>query len=605
MNIDSWGPTEDFFIGSESEQLHKIYLWARARFAAPWAVFGATLLRVAASTGPEVQLPGIIGGPASLNMLAAFVSPSGGGKGISDKVSRLAWPTPIVERPIGSGEGIAALFAPPKKEGAERVTRAIINVTEIDTLAGIASRQGSILLAQLKAMAMGELLGQSNASDATTRVVQPHTYRCCLSVGAQPGHTSVIFNDATGGTPQRFLWFSTIDPDMPPDYVKDPGPLDTALPGWARLSTGTVEIKYGPSEITTAIIGAHLARQRGDADALDGHAMLTRCKVAATLAILHHRSVVSELDWQLSGEVMAVSDRTRDWIVSEARRAARAKVRARALDRAAGEEFYDASRLATVRRSIIRMLDRDGEQAGGDLRRRLGKREKRELYDQAISLLEAEGLVLARPGEHSSVRYRLGSPVTNEVTPQRTSSEGVTTGVTRDHPATVTDIDSRRSRDDVPPKLTAREWFANHIAEMQAAGHATATSFAVLKAGEAAGFTRNNLSQAAQAHPDVKTIDRKGGFATWSIEPGKDIGDYLSAPQWLDRWLDEQTTDTVSPDDAKAAGEAAGHPWHSVRRAAGISPRIESLPAHGDSKTDRVWHIRRPTSQTGSEENSA
>ena len=234
--------TNEFF--DSTPELRTIYQWARARFAAPWAVFGAVLLRVAASTGPEVQLPGIIGDRASLNLLAAFVSPSGGGKGISDKVARLAWPSPIIERPIGSGEGIAALFAQPKKEGAERITRAIINVSEIDTLAGIASRQGSILLAQLKAMAMGELLGQSNASEATSRVVQPHTYRCCLSVGAQPGHTSVVFNDTTGGTPQRFLWFPTIDPDMPDPDQADPEPLNTNLPTWARLSSDVVEVDY-------------------------------------------------------------------------------------------------------------------------------------------------------------------------------------------------------------------------------------------------------------------------------------------------------------------------------------------------------------------------
>ncbi len=107
---------DDFF--DATPELATIRQWAHARFAAKWAVFLAVLLRVHASTSPPgVQLPpGVIGGPASLNLIGAFVSPpSGGGKGISDKVARLAWPAPIIERPIGSGEGIAALFAPPKK----------------------------------------------------------------------------------------------------------------------------------------------------------------------------------------------------------------------------------------------------------------------------------------------------------------------------------------------------------------------------------------------------------------------------------------------------------------------------------------------------------
>ncbi|MCV7214710.1 hypothetical protein H7J51_05350 [Mycobacterium crocinum] len=579
---------DDFF--DATPELATIRQWAHARFAAKWAVFLAVLLRVHASTSPGVQLPGVIGGPASLNLIGAFVSPSGGGKGISDKVARLAWPAPIIERPIGSGEGIAALFAPPKKEGAERITQAIINVSEIDSLAGIASRQGSILLAQLKAAVMGELIGQSNASEATTRIVLPHSYRMCMSIGAQPGHCDVIFNDTTGGTPQRVLWVPTTDPNMPSDPPADPAPLNIALPAWSR-TTDTVEITYGPSTIRQQIIGAHLARQRGEADALDGHRMLTKCKVAAGLALMHHRSVISDLDWQLSEAVMAVSDTTREWILEEARKTARAKVRDRAMARAAGEEFYDSSRLETVKRSLLRMLERDGEQAGGDLRRRLGKREKRELFDQAIDLLENSGLVASVPGPHNSVRYRIGSPVTTGVTPQKTRSDGVTTEVTRDQSASVTDLDTRRSAENDVQKLSCQQWFNQYIAELQASGHTTVTSFAAVEAGIAAGYRKGNVRAAMSNHPDVHTIDRKGGCATWSIEPGKRPPTYQSAASWLDEFIDRQTTATINPEEAKAAGMAAGHPWHSVRRAAGISPRIESVPAVGDARNNRFWRI--------------
>ena len=59
--------------------------------------------------------------------------------GISDKVARAAWPADITERPIGSGEGIAALFKEPKNP-EDRITRAILHVPEIDTLAGMAKR---------------------------------------------------------------------------------------------------------------------------------------------------------------------------------------------------------------------------------------------------------------------------------------------------------------------------------------------------------------------------------------------------------------------------------------------------------------------------------
>lgn len=501
--------SNDGFFDTTTE-LQTIRAWARARYAAPWAVFGAVLLRVAASVGPHVQLPGLIGGRASLNMLCAFVSASGGGKGISDKVARLAWPAPIIERPIGSGEGIAATFLPPKKEGVEPITAAIFSVPEIDTLTGIATRQGSILLAQLKSMAMGELLGQSNASDATTRIIPAHTYRCCLSVGAQPGHCDVIFNDASGGTPQRFLWFPTTDPDMPADRASDPDPLNTSLPLWKPDTDGIVEIGYGPEEIAHTVIQAHLARQRGQSGALDGHALLTRCKVAAVIALMHRRSVVSELDWQLSEAVMEMSNGTRDWIVTEARKAEREKIRSRAVARAAGEDFYDASRLETVRHSILRMLERDGEHSGGDLRRRLGKREKRELFDQAIALLENAGLVTSMSGEHNSVRYRIGSPVTNEVTPQSPSSDGVTRAVTRDHPATVTDLDTRRSHESEAERMPCPKWMTQYLEQLRVEGKDTVGELCCVR-GWHGRWVREGQPQTDRGEPPRRTHHRPTG----------------------------------------------------------------------------------------------
>lgn len=590
--------TDEFF--DSTEELRGIYRWARARYAAPWAVFGATLLRVAASTGPEVQLPGIIGGRASLNMMAAFVSPSGGGKGISDKVSRLAWPTPIIERPIGSGEGIAALFAPPKKEGAERITRAIINVSEIDTLAGIASRQGSILLAQLKAMAMGELLGQANASEATSRVVQPHTYRCCLSVGAQPGHTSVLFNDTTGGTPQRFLWFPTIDPDMPDSDGVDPEPLNSNLPLWARMSNEVVEIQYGPEEIRRTIIDSHKARQRGENDALDGHAVLTRCKVAAVLAIMHHRSVVSEADWQLSEIVMAVSDQTRDWVVTEARRAVRDRVRARALDRAVGEEFVDQRRLDVVKRRVLKVLE-DGRVSRGDLRARMGKKEYRELLESAVAELASHGVVCRREAPQGGVHYELNREFSPELqfSPDNPSSGVLNREFSPEPVANVTDLDSRRSHESGRPKVSTAKWLAQHLAGLRSQGIETVKAFAVYRAGEAQGYNRSTIASVASSNPDVVVIDLSDGVSTWSITGEHPA--YETAAEWIERYLSRLPDDVTEVDQTafRHAAAAAGYSWDAARHAAIRSGRIDSRPAHGDAKAERVWRITTPIRTEG------
>jgi hypothetical protein len=286
---------------------------------------------------------------------------------------------------------------------------------------------------------------------------------------------------------------------------------------------------------------------------------------------------------------MAMSNTTRDWIVEQARRAEREKARSRAVARAAGEDFYDASRLETVKRSIIRMLERDDELAEGELRRRLGRKEKRELFDQAIALLAAEQIVSSREGEYNGRTFIYWSCVTAPVTHENSSSTVVTTRVTHDQPATVTDLDSRRSHDSAPEKLTCQQWFNNWITNLQNQGYTTTTSLAATDAGMAAGYSKGNIRQAASAHPHVHSLGRAGGTAQWSITPDGPARAPKPAPEWLDEWLDAQTGRTVLPSDARQAGLLAGHPWENVRKAAGQSPRIRSVPAHGESRNDRIW----------------
>ncbi|MBY6367087.1 hypothetical protein [Rhodococcoides corynebacterioides] len=582
--------TDDEFF-TATDQLRTIRDWAHARYAAAWAVFGAVLLRVAATTGPDVQLPGVIGGRASLNLLAAFVAPSGGGKGISDKVARLAWPVPIIERPIGSGEGIAATFVPPKKEGVEPVTRAIISVPEVDTLAGIASRQGSILLAQLKSAAMGEQLGQSNSSEATTRIVPAHTYRLCLSVGAQPTHTGVLFDDTTGGTPQRFLWFPTTDPNMPADVRPDPDPLDTRLPMWGPDQHGVVEVVYGPQEIPRTIIDAHIARQRGQDDALDGHAMLTRCKVASTLAILHHRIVVSDLDWELSGAVMKLSNRTREWVVGESKKAARAKVRERAISRAVGEEFIDDRRGEVVRRRVLTVLG-SGPCSRSDARRQMGKKEYREIFDSVVPALIADGLIVARSTDRGE-RLEISDEFTGEpeFTPQNTRSDG------ENHSSPVNSNESNHAMPDTsstasprtlhavsdtptaPRPGTAREWVDSRASELLAKGIDTVESTDIYSAGTEAGYQIDALRQAVRKSPLISVSARRGSVTVWTLGTGSG-NTIVTCESWLSGWLRDQEHPWVKAADAYAAGLEAGYGRDAVKSAAqtlGVRKRGQSI----------------------------
>lgn len=573
---------------SATDQLKLIHQWARASYVAPWALLVAVLLRVIASTGPRVMLPGPPA-PASLNMGVVLVGRSGAGKGVTDKLSRVVWPAEIHEEGLGSGQGIAELFKE-TKDPEDRIDRALITVSEIDHLAALNAGQGNNTRAAIKAALTGDRLGSKGASQATTRAVPADSYRLCISISGQHGHCGVLLDDVTGGTPQRPVWMAVSDPDMPqelgptPDHV-----LDTNLPKWA-LSGEQVLIQYGPPEIREYINEGLWASGRGAVDALDGHRTLTRLKVASALAILDHRSVIDETDWRLSEIIMAKSDATRQSVIEYDRQAARAKVRERAVARVAGEDFYDASRLETVKRSILRMLERDGEQSGADLRRRLGRKEKRELFDQAIGLLEGDGLVSPVPGLQKGVRYRLGGHRDHSGHPSNQQvNEGDHVGH-RDRPASVTDLDTRRSHETKRPEEPCTKWLRSHLRTVDEPNTST---FALQAAAKRHGYTEKELAVAISTTGLLTKIDRQGHNRIYKItEP--DAG-YPSATAWVHSYVDALPANTGIIDQAAfyAAADDAEIPRDTARKLLVRSGRIESLPAHGQARNERIWKIKR------------
>lgn len=592
-------PVTEATFFDQTTQLRKILAWARVRRVAPWALILAVLVRVSARIPPDVRLRGLIGGQASLNVFAAFVSGSGGGKGASDRVSRLAYPADIAIRIPSSGEGIAELFTLRGKESEdnERLRSVILSVGEIDALTGQADRRGSVLLATLKSAWMGEPLGQANATKALSRYVAEHDYRLCMSVGVQFGHGAVLLGDASGGTPQRFVWIPTQDPSMPRGGGPDPEPLDTALPLWEHDSNGVCEIEYGIPEIETLVIDSHLARQRGEGDALDGHSLLSRCKIAAIIAALHQRRIVTQLDWELSGVVMQVSDRTRQSLIDYDRQAARAKLRERAISRVTFDEVIDERHGTTVRNRILRLLA-NGPMARGELRRAMGKQHYREAFDAVLPHLEKVSQVVVIEGEKAP-HYALNPEFTGEpeFTPGNSRSSGVNHKFTGEPGATVTDLDTRRSSEMGRPKSPARQWFDDHIAGLLEAGHDTADSFAVYSAGEAEGHSRQQLRSAANNHPAVTVIDRSGGTSTWDIT-GTRQGPYQSADAWVADYLKAIPPDTdVDKTAFRHAAETAGHSWSAARHAATESGLIDTGHRRGKQT---VWITRGSESGTAS-----
>lgn len=413
----------DLDFWSRRRALSHIRDFARARRVAPWAVLGSVLARVVCCCEPNVQLPPIIGSYASLNLFAALVGPSGAGKDAANKVARdcidlggADFPTV----PLGSGEGLSHMFMKYGDDGLEQHnTSALVTIGEIDTMTALVKRQASTVGSQLRQAAMGEQLGFFYVDSTKRMIVPEHRYRMCLIAGVQPKRAGGLFAEADGGTPQRFIWLPATDPDAPDVAPPCPTPMQWVEPKWHESGSEWIGgmnrnvLDVCPSAVDT-IVKAHLDRTRGKGDALDGHALLTRLKVAAALAILEGRGEVLDEDWGLSGEVMAVSDATRDAVKRaldvELRRENKAQAEAEAARTILIDERKHEAAIKRVNRNLVKAL----EKAGGwmthnELRGSLASRD-RQHFTTAISAMVLSGqLDEERAANHGpdGRRYRL------------------------------------------------------------------------------------------------------------------------------------------------------------------------------------------------------
>lgn len=333
-----------------------LHQFAQARMVGPWAVLGATLARIIANTPPYVVLPATIGSLASLNLFIGLVGRSGSGKNAAQSVARdaLQMEENFNTNPLGSGEGLSHMFMRNQKGEDEPVQynqSALVTVGEIDTLGALVQRQSSTVTSQLRQAAMGEALGFFYVDTTKRMLVPEHAYRMTLVAGIQPARSQVLLGESDGGTPQRFVWLPVGDPSAPDDPPPEPpaqrwSRLDwTADPKRKVLRDNRLHMVAGiPDSARKAIISARQRANRNeddpDRDPLEGHALLTRTKVAVALAILDGRMDATEEDWMLAGIVMRVSDgqrqRCQETLVQEMRKAN------------AGQALAEADRVAIV-----------------------------------------------------------------------------------------------------------------------------------------------------------------------------------------------------------------------------------------------------------------
>ncbi|MGW4691965.1 hypothetical protein ACWEO1_06255 [Kitasatospora cineracea] len=308
-----------------------------------------SLARLSGMISHHIRARTGIGGRASLNIYTAMVGRSGAGKSSGAALTRDLMPSANEDfrdgLPIGSGEGMAEAFMgvveeetgeihergkykgdPVMKRVRKQVRHnAYFYADEGEIIAKVGERSGSILGETLRRAAIGETLGQTNASEERTRYVAAGSYSLGLTVGFQPSTALPMLADASTGTPQRFLWCWADDPSIPDTPPETPGPL-TAHPG-LLLPPGPVDIHF-PDDIKAMLWREKVARARGELEVpeLDGHAGLMKVKVAALLALLDgDRLLVTQDDWDLAETVWRSSCSVRDTLVLRAEREAAAE----------------------------------------------------------------------------------------------------------------------------------------------------------------------------------------------------------------------------------------------------------------------------------------
>lgn len=336
---------------------------------------------------PLAVATGLDGGsPASTNIGIALVARSGGGKSTIIKASRVLLgmvgeEQKYIEKGMGSGEGLIDLFLQPelaendkgdlKPTGSYIVAddpRAILLCNEVEQMAAVgADRQGSTFGSMLRQSLTGEQLSTSNArAGGRSRNVPELTYRMVSVVGVQPSRADVLLREEGVGTPQRFLWAMVDDLKEEVPHPKDcpdwPGSLN-----WVAPTDWPDHVEY-PQHIKDEILDAQWRERRGESvSGLDGHARLTRLKVAFGLALLHGATKIDDQWWYLSGLLMARSREVQQYCQGELHREAdrreisRETRRAKAVDIAT--EVVVESKLQRAVDATTRALQRKpGEQ---------------------------------------------------------------------------------------------------------------------------------------------------------------------------------------------------------------------------------------------------
>jgi 5S rRNA maturation endonuclease (ribonuclease M5) len=395
------------------ESLASIRRLAHSKLLPADTTLGAIMARVSGAI-PHTFAAESPMGRASLNLPVAMIGGPSAGKSQSARAAREAFPTParLQDRdslPIGSGEGLTEIFMGMEERETGEVKKgpggtetpvvvqvrtqihhnAFVYVDEGKSIGDIEERGGSTLGETIRRAAMGEALGQTNATQERKRYVAPMSYAMGVLVGLQPSIATTLLKDAGTGTPQRFLWLWARDVTISDEVIEHPGAITVpALDDSHDDSPVTLRV---PNEVAAEMRQRRLRAVRTggiDDDELNGHEPVMKMKFAALLAIIDGRFHMTLDDWRLAETLWATSCAVRDDLVGLAQReAAAARKAAEDAEIELATRKGDALDAATVKREArLRKVLEHLASAGGrmsrtDLVQRFHSRYRGELPD--------------------------------------------------------------------------------------------------------------------------------------------------------------------------------------------------------------------------------
>jgi hypothetical protein len=444
---------DEFWAARES--LARVRQAAHSKIRSADVVFAGLLCRLAAMVPHTVRADTGIGQPASLNLFAAVVGPSGSGKSSGLSVSRELIKTTrsVEEFPLGSGEGVAEAYMGEAlegtgvmaKDGSEKQVKvrkqvrhaALFHSDEGASLNKLIERAGSTVGETLRSAWSGEAIGQKNGRAETTRTVPARSYSAGLVIGYQPSTALPLLADYEAGTPQRFLYFWAVDGSVPHRSARVPWPGELTSPFPPEVPTdaspagpllaGPPAVDHSPitfaeeildelydtefQKATSALPAGHwlLIPGTSELDPFKSQHTVLKVKVSALLALLESRRKVNVDDWRLAQVIIDTSDRVRGYLDALARDAA-GKARAAFLAAEAEAEHFraharsavaEALDLTAERRFAVRVatwVHELGPLTLGAIRKRAPSRD-RPLVESAVEIArESTWVVVADDG---------------------------------------------------------------------------------------------------------------------------------------------------------------------------------------------------------------